>query len=455
MAMPSANFIREWDRNPEVLDLYNSSRRNFPDVIDTDPGLRKQFDRDAVGVLSDQAKVLAATIGSAGAPAALVPQMLTGAASGALLGSVGEGTSRDIGVNAAVGAAVPAAFRALPYVWRAATSTKMRPGVVRVPRGMKRVTPEELAAADKVVMSPVSARDIKVAEAAARTIRRRAATSTKMRPGVVRVPRGMKRVTPEELAAADKVVMSPVSARDIEVAEAAARTIWNRDTGYSIYEFVDKNLSRIARAGEKAGEKAWDYTVGGAYEKGVEPSVKFLAKKLWPGGVTDSTLAGRPFGYATAVATGAGAVTGLKLGTDLIYDKWLEDGKKTGAGAKPGDGQAFVEQQETSRTPPSVQMDRRIARRVVEQAYSDYATNRIDSAEFDYRLAGVKANPELWSEFREREMGRRLSESGSAMTMRDLRRMAELGNDKAKAVLAWLEKWFDDTPTADLRKKGR
>ena len=400
MAMPSANFIREWDRNPEVLDLYNSSRRNFPDVIDTDPGLRKQFDRDAVGVLSDQAKVLAATIGSAGAPAALVPQMLTGAASGALLGSVGEGTSRDIGVNAAVGAAVPAAFRALPYVWRAATSTKMRPGVVRVPRGMKRVTPEELAAADKVVMSPASA-------------------------------------------------------RDIEVAEAAARTIWNRDTGYSIYEFVDKNLSRIARAGEKAGEKAWDYTVGGAYEKGVEPSVKFLAKKLWPGGVTDSTLAGRPFGYATAVATGAGAVTGLKLGTDLIYDKWLEDGKKTGAGAKPGDGQAFVEQQETSRTPPSVQMDRRIARRVVEQAYSDYATNRIDSAEFDYRLAGVKANPELWSEFREREMGRRLSESGSAMTMRDLRRMAELGNDKAKAVLAWLEKWFDDTPTADLRKKGR
>ena len=400
MARPSANFIREWDRNPEVLDLYNSSRRNFPDVIDTDPGLRKQFDRDAVGVLSDQAKVLAATIGSAGAPAALVPQMLTGAASGALLGSVGEGTSRDIGVNAAVGAAVPAAFRALPYVWRAATSTKMRPGVVRVPRGMKRVTPEELAAADKVVMSPVSA-------------------------------------------------------RDIEVAEAAARTIWNRDTGYSIYEFADKNLSRIARAGEKAGEKAWDYTVGGAYEKGVEPSVKFLAKKLWPGGVTDSTLAGRPFGYATAVATGAGAVTGLKLGTDLIYDKWLEDGKKTGAGVKPGDGQAFVEQQETSRTPPSVQMDRRIARRVVEQAYSDYATNRIDSAEFDYRLAGVKANPELWSEFREREMGRRLSESGSAMTMRDLRRMAELGNDKAKTALAGLEKWFDDTPTADLRKKGR
>lgn len=396
MARPSANFIREWDRNPEVLDLYNSSRRNFPDVIDTDPGLRKQFDRDAVGVLSDQAKVLAATIGSAGAPAALVPQMLTGAASGALFGSVGEGTSRDIGVNAAVGAAVPAAFRALPYVWRVATSTKMRPGVVRVPRGMKRVTPEELAAADKVVMSPVSA-------------------------------------------------------RDIEVAEAAARTIWNRDTGYSIYEFVDKNLSRIARA----GGKAWDYTVGGAYEKGVEHSVKFLAKKLWPGGVTDSTLAGRPFGYATAVATGAGAVTGLKLGTDLIYDKWLEDGKKTGAGVKPGDGQAFVEQQETSRTPPSVQMDRRIARRVAEQAYADYATNGIDSAEFDYRLAGVKANPELWSDFREREMGRRLSESGSAMTMRDLRRMAELGNDKAKAALAGLEKWFDNTPTADLRKKGR
>lgn len=138
MARPSANFIREWDRNPEVLDLYNSSRRNFPDVIDVDPGLRKQFDRDAVGELSDQAKVLAATVGSAGAPAALVPQMLTGAASGALLGSVGEGTSRDIGVNAAVGAAVPVAFRALPYVWRAATSTKMRPGVVRVPLGSAR-----------------------------------------------------------------------------------------------------------------------------------------------------------------------------------------------------------------------------------------------------------------------------------------------------------------------------
>ena len=396
MARPSANFIREWDRNPEVLDFYNSSRRNFPDVIDTDPGLRKQFDRDAVGVLSDQAKVLAATIGSAGAPAALVPQMLTGAASGALLGSVGEGTSRDIGVNAAVGAAVPAAFRALPYVWRAATSTKMRPGVVRVPRGMRRVTPEELATADKAVMSPVSR-------------------------------------------------------HDIEVAEAAARTIWNRGTGHSIYEFVDKNLSRIAGA----GEKAWDYTVGGAYEKGVERPVKFLAKKLWPGGVTDSTLAGRPFGYSTAVATGAGVVTGLKLGTDLIYDKWLEDGKKTGAGVKPGDGQAFVEQQETSRTPPSVQMARRIARRVAEQAYSDYATNGIDSNEFDDRLAGVKANPELWSEFREREMGRRLSESGSALTMRDLRRMAELGNDKAKAALAGLEKWFDDTPTADLRKKGR
>ena len=138
MARPSANFIREWDRNPEVLDLYRSSRRNFPDVVDVDPGLREQFDRDAVGALSDQAKVLAATVGSAGAPAALVPQMLTGAASGALLGSVGEGTSRDIGVNAAVGAAVPAAFRALPYVWRAATSTKMRPGVVRVPLGSAR-----------------------------------------------------------------------------------------------------------------------------------------------------------------------------------------------------------------------------------------------------------------------------------------------------------------------------
>ena len=138
MARPSANFIREWDRNPEVLDLYNSSRRNFPDVIDIDPGLRKQFDRDAVGVLSDQAKVLAATIGSAGAPAALVPQMLTGAASGALLGSVGEGTSRDIGVSAALGAAIPVAFRALPYAWRDITSMNMRPGFVRIPFGSAR-----------------------------------------------------------------------------------------------------------------------------------------------------------------------------------------------------------------------------------------------------------------------------------------------------------------------------
>lgn len=279
----------------------------------------------------------------------------------------------------------------------------------------------------------------------------RAALSTQMRPGVVRIPRGMKRVTPEELAAAENRVMTPVSARDVEVADAAARTIWNRGTGHSVYEFVDKNLGRVARA----GEKTWDYTVGGAYEKGIERSVKFLAKKLWPGGVTDSTLAGRPFGYATAVATGAGAVTGLKLGTDLIYDKWLEDGRKTGAGVKPGDGRAFVEQQETSSTPTSVLMDRRIARRVAEQAYADYAMGGIDSAEFDYRLAGVKANPELWSEFREREMSRRLSESGSALTLEDLRNMAELGNDKAKATLAGLEKWFDDTPTADLRKKGR
>ena len=135
MARPSANFIREWDRNPEVLDLYRSSRRNFPDVIDIDPGLRKQFERDAVGVLSDQAKVLAATIGPAGAPAALVPQMLTGAASGALLGSVGEGTSRDIGVNAALGAAIPVAFRALPYAWRDITSMNMRPGFIRIPLG--------------------------------------------------------------------------------------------------------------------------------------------------------------------------------------------------------------------------------------------------------------------------------------------------------------------------------
>lgn len=279
----------------------------------------------------------------------------------------------------------------------------------------------------------------------------RAALSTRMRPGVVRIPRGMKRVTPEELAAADKRVMAPVSARDIEVANAAARTIWNRGTGHSIYEFVDKNLSRVARA----GEKTWDYTVGGAYEKGVERPVKFLASKLWPGGVTDSTLAGRPFGYATAVATGAGAVTGLKFGTDLIYDKWLEDGKKTGTGTRPGYGQGFIEQQAANRPPPSVLMDRRIARRVAEQAYADYATNGIDATEFDYRMAGVRANPGLWSEFREREMSRRLSESGSALTLEDLRNMAELGNDKAKATLAGLEKWFDDTPTADLRKKGR
>lgn len=279
----------------------------------------------------------------------------------------------------------------------------------------------------------------------------RAALSTRMRPGVVRIPRGMKRVTPEELAAAEKRVMTPVSARDVEVADAAARTIWNRGTGHSIYEFVDKNLGRVARA----GEKTWDYTVGGAYEKGVERTVKFLAKKLWPGGVTDSTLAGRPFGYATAVATGAGAVTGLKFGTDLIYDKWLEDGKKTGTGARPGDGQEFMGQQAANRPSPSVLMDRRIARRVAEQAYADYATNGIDATEFDYRMAGVRANPGLWSEFREREMSRRLSESGSALTLEDLRNMAELGNDKAKATLAGLEKWFDDTPTADLRKKGR
>ena len=201
----------------------------------------------------------------------------------------------------------------------------------------------------------------------------------------------------------------------------------------------------------------------------VAPAAGYAAKALHWTGSPVRLLAEQIFKVPAATSQGAQVatdlaytVTGAVLGRKA-YNAYTGEAREankseaaaTGVGANPGDGQAFVEQQETSRTPPSVQVDRRIARRVAEQAYSDYAMHGIDSAEFDYRLAGVKANPELWSEFREREMGRRLSESGSALTMRDLRRMAELGNDKAKAALAGLEKWFDDTPTADLRKKGR
>ena len=201
----------------------------------------------------------------------------------------------------------------------------------------------------------------------------------------------------------------------------------------------------------------------------VAPAAGYVAKALHWTGSPVRLLAEQIFKVPAATSQGAQVatdlaytVTGAVLGRKA-YNAYMGEAREankseaaaTGVGANPGDGQAFVEQQETSRTPPSVQMDRRIARRVAEQAYADYTTNGIDSAEFDDRLAGVKANPELWSEFREREMGRRLSESGSALTMRDLRRMAELGNDKAKTALAGLEKWFDDTPTADLRKKGR
>lgn len=201
----------------------------------------------------------------------------------------------------------------------------------------------------------------------------------------------------------------------------------------------------------------------------VTPAAGYAAKALHWTGSPVRLLAKQIFKVPAATSQGAQVatdlaytVTGAALGRKA-YNAYTGEAREankseaaaTGVGANPGDGQVFVEQQATNRPPPSVLMDRRIARRVVEQAYSDYATNRIDSAEFDYRLAGVKANPELWSEFREREMGRRLSESGSALTMRDLRRMAELGNDKAKVALAGLEKWFDDTPTADLRKKGR
>lgn len=183
--------------------------------------------------------------------------------------------------------------------------------------------------------------------------------------------------------------------------------------------------------------------------------VRVLAEKIFK--VPSATSQGAK--VATDLAyTATGAVLGRKAYnayTGEAREANKSEAAATGVGANPGDGRAFIEQQATNRPPPSVLMDRRIARRVAEQAYADYAMGGIDSAEFDYRLAGVKANPELWSEFREREMSRRLSESGSALTLEDLRNMAELGNDKAKAELAGLEKWFDDTPTADLRKKGR
>lgn len=201
----------------------------------------------------------------------------------------------------------------------------------------------------------------------------------------------------------------------------------------------------------------------------VAPVAGYAAKALHWTGSPVRLLAERIFKVPAATSQGAKVatdlaytVTGAVLGRKA-YNAYTGEAREankseaaaTGVGANPGDGQVFVEQQAANRPPPSVLMDRRIARRVAEQAYADYAAGGIDSAEFDYRLAGVKANPELWSEFREREMSRRLSESGSALTLEDLRNMAELGNDKAKAALAGLEKWFDDTPTADLRKKGR
>ena len=201
----------------------------------------------------------------------------------------------------------------------------------------------------------------------------------------------------------------------------------------------------------------------------VAPAAGYAAKALHWTGSPVRILAEKIFKVPSATSQGAKVatdlaytVTGAALGRKA-YNAYTVEAREankseaaaTGVGANPGDGQAFIEQQATDRPPPSVLMDRRIARRVAEQAYADYAMGGIDSAEFDYRLAGVKANPELWSEFREREMSRRLSESGSALTLEDLRNMAELGNDKAKAELAGLEKWFDDTPTADLRKKGR
>ena len=201
----------------------------------------------------------------------------------------------------------------------------------------------------------------------------------------------------------------------------------------------------------------------------VTPAAGYAAKALHWTGSPVRLLAEQIFKVPTATSQGAQVatdlaytVTGAVLGRKA-YNAYTGEAREankseaaaTGVGANPGDGQVFVEQQAANRPPPSVLMDRRIARRVAEQAYADYATNGIDATEFDYRMAGVRANPGLWSEFREREMSRRLSESGSALTLEDLRNMAELGNDKAKATLAGLEKWFDDTPTADLRKKGR
>lgn len=212
-------------------------------------------------------------------------------------------------------------------------------------------------------------------------------------------------------------------------------------------------LIQAAKAGEPEISEGAKY-IGKALHWTGSP-VRFLAEQIFkvPAATTQGAKVTADMAY-----TVAGAALGRKAYKNYIDEAREADKLKadaTGTGAKPGDGQEFVEQQATSRTLPSVQMDRRIARRVVEQAYADYATNGIDAAEFDYRTAGVRANPGLWSEFREREMGRRLSESGSKLTLEDLRNMAELGNDKAKAALAGLEKWFDDTPTADLRKKGR
>lgn len=228
-------------------------------------------------------------------------------------------------------------------------------------------------------------------------------------------------------------------------------------------------FSKFAKSakGVRDARKVARAVASGASE--VAPAAGYAAKALHWTGSPVRILAEKIFKVPSATSQGAKVatdlaytVTGAVLGRKA-YNAYTGEAREanksaaaaTGVGANPGDGQAFIEQQATNRPPPSVLMDRRIARRVAEQAYADYATGRIDSAEFDYRLAGVKANPELWSEFREREMSRRLSESGSALTLEDLRNMAELGNDKAKAALAGLEKWFDDTPTADLRKKGR
>ena len=251
----------------------------------------------------------------------------------------------------------------------------------------------------------------------------------------------------------------------LAVAGPVARTVGGAVKGVrGVLEF-----SKFAKSakGIRDARKVARAVASGTSE--VAPAAGYAAKALHWTGSPVRILAEKIFKVPSATSHGAKVatdlaytVTGAVLGRKA-YNAYTGEAREankseaaaTGVGANPGDGRVFVEQQAANRPPPSVLMDRRIARRVAEQAYSDYATNGIDSAEFDYRLAGVKANPELWSEFREREMGRRLSESGSALTMRDLRRMAELGNDKAKAALAGLEKWFDDTPTADLRKKGR